>query len=106
MSRTLFRLLASSTLPALLFSVFLHRAQSDVEAQIDKMQEAAFNTPGAESPVSLPVVLGGLGLLAGHVVVGRGLFRLHGWRMLASLVMGVGAGIGLYAGQLGSHHRQ
>ncbi|MEZ4580212.1 MAG: hypothetical protein R3A10_00925 [Caldilineaceae bacterium] len=49
------------------------------------MQEAAFNTPGAEAPVTPSIVMGGIGLLFGHFVVGRRLLRLRGWQALFEL---------------------
>ena len=88
------KFLTSVAFSAILVPLYLVWGRSIVEAQIDKMQEAAFNTPGAEAPVTSSVVLAGVGLLSGHFVWGR-LIGLRTWQSVGSLI--VGTAIGLYA---------
>lgn len=79
---------------AVSLSFFWEWAQGRAEGQIDKMQDAVFNTPGAEAPVPPDVVLGGVGLLATHFVLGK-LLKLSGWQSFLSLVLGIGVGVAL-----------
>ena len=89
------RIILSALLSALAVPFFVKWIRGEVENQLDKMQEAVFNTPGAEAPVPPTVILGGAGLLAGHFVTAR-LLGLRFWQAFVSLVLAVGAGIGLY----------
>jgi hypothetical protein len=89
--RFLFNLLAT----ALALPFYLEWGRAQAEEQIDEMQRAAFNTPGAESPVPPAVILGGMGMLAGHFALAR-LLGLRFWQALFTLVGGVAAGVGLY----------
>jgi hypothetical protein len=89
------RLWTSSALLALLLPVLAAWGQEQTEQQIDKMQEAAFNTPGAEAPVPGTVLAAGAGLLVGHFVVGKLLLRLRIWQTILSLLLGLAAGTAL-----------
>jgi hypothetical protein len=80
---------------ALVLPAYLGWSRAQAEEQIDQMQQAAFNTPGAEAPVPPAVLLGGAGLLTGHFIVAR-LLKLRSWQALISLAGGLAAGIGLY----------
>lgn len=82
--------LLASSLP-----FYLNWGRSQAEEQLNKMQEAAFNTPGAEAPITLSIFAGGFALMGGHFLWCR-LLGLRRWRPLASLVVGLGAGIGLF----------
>ena len=93
------RFLASIVLTALALPVYLRWSAEQAEEQIDKMQEAAFNTPGAEAPVTPSIVMGGIGLLFGHFVVGRRLLRLRGWQAFLSLLAGVAGGVATFVWQ-------
>ena len=73
--RFLFNLLAT----ALALPYYLEWSRAQAEEQIDEMQRAAFNTPGAESPVTPAVILGGMGLLFGHFALAR-LLGLRFWQ--------------------------
>ncbi|MEZ4708425.1 MAG: hypothetical protein R3A44_14530 [Caldilineaceae bacterium] len=66
------------------------------ERQIDKMQEAVFNSPGSQAPVTPPVLLASGVLAAGHLFLGLALFRLGFWRTLLSFLVSLAAGVGLF----------
>lgn len=84
-------LATATALPALLFW-----ARGRAEGQIDKMQDAVFNTPGAESPVTPDVALAGAGFVSAHFVLGQKVLGLRGWQTILSLLLGIGIGIGLF----------
>jgi len=81
---------------ALLLPLYLHWSQQQIENQIDKMQEAVFNTPGVEAPVPPPVLLSGIALLSGHLWLGQRGLRLKSWQTAGSLVLGGLIGTGLF----------
>ncbi len=78
-----------------LLPLFLSWSRAQTEGQIDKMQEASFNTPGMESPITPPMLAGGVGLMVGHFVVG-GWLGQKGWQSFLSLLVGMGAGTALF----------
>lgn len=80
--------LLSTLYPVLLLFRYLPWAQRRIDLQIEKMQEASFNTPGAEAPIPPEVVLGGLTLVAGHFLVGRGMLRMKWVPTVLSLFLG------------------
>ena len=82
-----------------LLPLFLFWSRAQTEGQIDKMQEAAFNTPGMESPITPPMLAGGVGFMVGHSVWG-GWFGQQGWLAVLVLRAGWGAGPALFV-QLG-----
>ena len=82
--------------PAVLLPLFLRWGGQQVEGQMDKMQAAAFNTPGAEAPVPPQVLLGGGLFLIGHFFVARTLLQQKGWQAWLSLLIGSALGMGLY----------
>jgi hypothetical protein len=90
-----FRFLLSTFVTALTVSFYLKWSRDQAEGQIDKMQQAVHGTPGAESPVTPVVLLGGLGLLAGHWLFAR-LLGLRFWQIFLSLLAAIGAGFGFY----------
>ena len=79
----------------LLLPIFLRWSTQQAEQQIDKMQEAAFNTPGAESPVPPAVVMGALTLFASHFLVGS-LLRQRWWQSLFALIVSLSLGVALF----------
>jgi len=81
---------------ALLLPLYLKWSRQQIESQIDKMQEAVFNTPGVEAPVPAPVLLGGIALIGGHLWLGQRGLRLRGWQTMSSLVLGSLIGTGLF----------
>jgi UDP-N-acetylmuramyl pentapeptide phosphotransferase/UDP-N-acetylglucosamine-1-phosphate transferase len=91
----LFRFLLSTFLTALAVPFYLKWSRDQAEGQIDKMQQAVHDTPGAESPVTPEVLLGGAGLLAGHWLLSR-ILGLRFWQAFLSLLVAIGAGFGLY----------
>ena len=66
------------------------------EQQIDKMQEAVFNSPGTQAPIPPPVLLATSALLSAHLLLGLTIFRLSFWRTLLSLLLSFAAGTGLF----------
>lgn len=94
--RFLLSLLATSGI----LPVYLQWSREQAEEQIERMQEAAFNTPGAESPVPAPVLLAGAGVLTGHFLIAR-LLRLRAWQAFLSLVLGVAGGAALFLAKMG-----
>ena len=64
------RLLLSVVISATSWFEFLDWAWGETEGQIDKMQDAAFDTPGVESPVPPAVLMAALSVVAGHFAIG------------------------------------
>ncbi len=89
------RFTLSTLFTTALLPLFLSWSQEQSEQQIDKMQEASFNTPGMESPVTPPMLAGGAGLVVGHFLVG-GWLGQKAWQSVLSLLMGLGAGVGIF----------
>jgi hypothetical protein len=81
--------------PTLLLPLYLAWSRGQAERQIDKMQRAVFNTPGAESPLPPAVIVGGVGLLGGYGLLTQGV-GVRGWPRLLALVVGVPLGIALF----------
>jgi hypothetical protein len=90
------RLILSILISAVTWFQFLDWARGKTEGQINKMQEAAFNTPGADAPVPIAVLMAGVSVVTAHFTVGRFL-RLRRWQTLTSLMLGLGAGVFLFA---------
>jgi hypothetical protein len=88
------KFLYSVAFSVILVPLYLIWGRNLVEAQIDKMQEDAFNTPGVEAPITPSVVMAGVALLSGHFLWGR-LIGLRTWQSVISLI--AGAAIGVYA---------
>ncbi len=82
------RFLTSIALTAVIMVSFLRWASEQSERQIGKMQDAVFNSPGAESPVPPGVIATGIGLLVGQWIVVRKVFRLKTWQTVVSLLTG------------------
>ena len=87
----MFRFLVSVLLNAVAWFVFLDWSWKQAEGQIDKMQAAAFNTPGAAAPIPPAVVGVGTGVLLGHVLLSS-VLRLGAERSWLSLLLGGAAG--------------
>lgn len=79
----------------LLSRLFLGWAQKETDTQIGKMQDAAFDTPGAQSALPPSVLIGAGGLLAGQWALARRVLRLSGGQAVAALLLG-GAIAGLW----------
>jgi hypothetical protein len=92
------RFLFSTLYPALLLPWFLDWAETESEAQIDKMQQQVHFTPGAQPPVPPLVAVGGAALLSGHFLFGW-VLRLRGWQAIVSLIFGGIAGLMLFVGK-------
>jgi hypothetical protein len=92
----MFKFLLSLLYSTVSLTLFWGWAQQRVEGQLDKMQDAVFNTPGAEAPVPPDVAIGGLGLMATHFVFGQKILGLRGWQTFLSFGLGIGAGVAIY----------
>ena len=73
---------------AALLPLYLIWSREQMEGQIDKMQEAVFNTPGAESPVTPPMIVGGITLWTSHMVIARRGLQLSLIAAFGSMVAG------------------
>ena len=89
------RIFLSTLFTAALLPVYLNWSRGQAERQIDKMQAAAFDNPGAESPITPSVLGGGVALLLVHFVSAR-LLRLNPWQTLVSLFVGLTIGGGIF----------
>ncbi|MCX6050806.1 MAG: hypothetical protein NT075_37430 [Chloroflexi bacterium] len=90
------KFILSTLYTALLLPIYLHWSRQQTEHQIDKMQEAVFNTPGAEAIVTAPVLLGGVMLLIFHFLVARRALNLKTWQGILSLFVSIGVGLGIF----------
>ncbi len=88
---------------AALLPLYLIWSRAQIEGQIDKMQEAVFNSPGAESPVTPPLIIAGITLLTSHMVIARRGLQLSLVAALGSLLLGGTVGfLGWYQWQKGA----
>jgi hypothetical protein len=95
------RLLIALAYPVYLVPLYLAWSRRQAEDQIDKMQRAAFNTPGMEAPVPPPVLVGGAALIIGYWIVTM-LFGIRGWMRALGMILGVPLGVAIYIqGQAG-----
>ena len=90
------RLLIAFAYPILLIPLYLDWSRRQAESQIDKMQAAVFNTPGAESPVPPTVMVAGALLLVGYWMVTR-LLAVPGWLRVLGAVLGVPVGVAIFS---------
>jgi hypothetical protein len=90
------RLLITLGYPIVLVPFYLEWSRRQAEGQIDKMQAAVFNTPGAEAPVPSSVVVGGALLILSYWGVTR-LFGARGGLQLLGALIGVPAGVAIFA---------
>lgn len=81
--------------PLLLTPIYLTWGRDQAETQIDKMQQAVFNTPGAEAPLPPRVLVAGLGVTTGYALWSRLLGIRRGWSVLA-LVLGAPVGAAIF----------
>lgn len=66
------------------------------ERQIDKMQEAVFNSPGSQAPITPPMMLASSLLIGAHMLAGLTVFRLGLLRSLLSFLTSLALGLGLF----------
>ncbi|MEZ4725655.1 MAG: hypothetical protein R3E79_00815 [Caldilineaceae bacterium] len=83
------RIGASILYLAAVLPLYLQWSKQQAERQIDKMQEAVFNSPGAEPPVTPAVVAGGVTLLSSHFIIARKGLALASEEALATMFLGV-----------------
>lgn len=67
---------------AILLTFYMRWSFEQAETQIDKMQDAAFNTPGAEAPLPPNVLLAGFAIVCGYILFIR---RLTQFTFLAAI---------------------
>ncbi|MBX3013338.1 MAG: hypothetical protein KF832_17595 [Caldilineaceae bacterium] len=73
---------------ASLLPLYLQWSKQQAEGQIDKMQSAVFNSPGAESTLTPAVVAGGVTLLGSHFVIARKGLELDNGEALSTMFLG------------------
>ncbi len=71
MGMAMLRFLISVLLNSAAWFVLIDWGWMQAERQIDKMQEAAFDTPGAAAPIPPKVFAAGAGALLGHAYLSR-----------------------------------
>lgn len=79
---------ASTLYIACLLPIYLEWSRTEIERQLDRMQEAVFNSPGVEAPITPTVVVGGMTLVTSHLVIARTTLHLSVGKALLSLVLG------------------
>ncbi len=94
MGMAMLRFLISVLLNSAAWFVLIDWGWMQAERQIDKMQEAAFDTPGAAAPIPPKVFAAGAGALLGHAYLSREL-RLSAGESALSLLLGGAAGAAL-----------
>jgi hypothetical protein len=82
------RIGASILYLASVLSIYLQWSRQQAEGQIDKMQGAVFNSPGAESTVTPAMVVGGVAVLGSHFVIARKGLELDNGDTLATMLLG------------------
>ena len=90
------KFLLSTLSTAALLPYFIQWGVGQTNKQLNKMQEDAFDTPGADSPITPPMLLSTMGVIVSHFVAGRGLFRLRFWQSMASLIFGTAVAVALF----------
>lgn len=88
----LVRFLLHTLLVAVATYFFAGWAKAQSDRQIGKMQDAVFNTPGAEAPVPPAVAAAGVALFGSLWLAGRRLLLLRGWQTLLGLLGGAAGG--------------
>lgn len=68
--------------------IYLQWSRQQAEVQLDKMQGAVFNSPGAEAPVTPAMVTGGIAVLSSHFVIARKGLELDNGEALATMFLG------------------
>jgi hypothetical protein len=90
------RFLIHTLLAAAATYLFAAWAKAQSDRQIGKMQDAVFNTPGAEAPVPPAVAAAAFSLLGTLWAIGRRLLGL-GWGLtILGLLTGVVGGVALF----------
>lgn len=82
------RFLAGMVYIGALLPLYLQWSRGEAERQIDRMQTAVFNSPGAEAPITPAVVIGGITLVTSHMVIARRILHLTLPQALLSLIFG------------------
>lgn len=94
------RFLFNALLTGLFFPLFLRWSLEQADAQLKKMQDAAYDTPGAGSPLPPQVLLGAAGLIGAHFLLGSGILKQKLRVSLLALI--VGAAVGAFMRKVGN----
>lgn len=81
---------------SILLPLFITWAKGSADRQLEKIQQVAYDTPGAESPVPPQVILGSIGLIGGHFLLGRGIMKQKMSAVLLAFFLGCGIGLSTY----------
>jgi hypothetical protein len=84
----MFKFIAGVLYTTCLIPLYLQWSQTQVEEQINRMQEAVFNSPGMESPITPSIVVGGITLLTSHMVIARRVLQLSQFQAFSSMLLG------------------
>ncbi|MEZ4870442.1 MAG: hypothetical protein R3C14_54440 [Caldilineaceae bacterium] len=91
-----FRFGASVLYMASLLPIYFQWSREQSERQIDKMQSAVFNSPGAEATITPLILIGGVTILCSHFIIARKGLDLSNEEAVAGMVVGGGLGLVLY----------
>ena len=87
------RFIASTIYMSILLPLLLSWAKNEADQRMGKMQDAAYDTPGAESPIPPQVIIGSMGLVGGHFLLGSGMLKQRKRVTLAAFFIGTLIGI-------------
>jgi len=88
----MFRILLSAGISAASWFEYLTWAREQTEGQISKMQDSAFDTPGAEPPVPSSILVAAVSVVAGHFALTR-MLRMRRGQSVLSLILGVAVAV-------------
>lgn len=89
----LIRFLFGTAIAAAVTYFFAGWARDETEAQIGKMQLSAYNTPGAEPPVSPQVSAAGFSALSATWWVLSKVLRMPAWQIATAILLGAVTGV-------------
>jgi hypothetical protein len=81
--------------PVFAIPLYLDWSRRQAESQIDKMQQAVFNSPGMEAPVPPPVLVMGAFLMVGYWLLTR-ICNVRGWARALALLLSAPVGVAIY----------
>lgn len=90
------RFLASTLYISILLPFLLGWAKNETDHRMKKMQDAAYDTPGAESPLPPQVIIGSMGLIGGHFLFSSGIMKLKKRFTFLTLIVGGLIGVAMF----------
>lgn len=87
------RFIVNTFIFSFLLSYLLRWAKQEADQRLEQMQDSAYDTPGAESPVPPQVVLGAMGLVGGHFVLGSSILKQQKRTTFLSFIIGSLVGV-------------